>query len=59
MLCIKAVAEKREILYQKVYISVISDYYRHTDFQILIGLMISSLIFPKQSSFSGIEAQLN
>jgi len=59
MFCIKAVAEKRVILYHKVHISVISDYYRHADFQILIGLMISSLIFPKQSSFLGIAVQLD
>jgi hypothetical protein len=59
MLCIKAVPEKREILYHKAHISVISYCYKHTDFQIPIGLMISSSIFLKQSSFSGSAAQFD
>ena len=59
MFCIKAVPEKREILYHKVHISVISNRYKHTDFQIPIALMISSSIFLKQSSFSGITAQFD
>jgi hypothetical protein len=37
--------------------SIISNCYKHTDFQIPIGLMISSLIFVKQTSFSGSAAQ--
>ena len=59
MFCIKAVSEKCEILYHKVHISVISDFYKHIDFQIPNGLMISSLIFLKQSSFSGMAAQFD
>ena len=59
MFCIKAVPEKREIFYQKVYISVISDFYKHNDFLIPIGLMISSSIFLKQSSLSGISTQFD
>jgi hypothetical protein len=57
MFCNKTVLKKREILYHKAHISVISDYYRHNDFHIPIGLMISSSIFLKQSSFSGSVAQ--
>ena len=59
MFCNKMVLKKREIPYQTTSISVISNFYKHTDFQIPIGLMISSSIFLKQSSFSGIAAQLD
>ena len=59
MFCNQTVLKKREILYHKAHISVISDYYRHNDFHIPIGLMISSSIFLKQSSFSGSAAQFD
>lgn len=58
MFCIKAVPKSREILYHKVHISVISVCYKLTDFKIPIGLMVTSLIFLKQSSFLSISTQI-
>jgi hypothetical protein len=59
MFCIKAVPEKRVILYHKVHISVISYCYKHTHFQMPIGLMISSSVFLRQLSFSGSAVQFD